>query len=62
MKEKRPLLDRMLANLGWLLGALFAAPIRPKHWTWKTELAIAASFAAIVCIAVFYYFFSEKIW
>lgn len=57
VNEKRPLLDRILANAGWLLGAMFAAPIRPKHWTWKTELAIAVGFAAIVCIAGLYYFF-----
>ena len=31
MEKKRPLLNRMLANAGWLLGAIFAAPITPKH-------------------------------
>lgn len=51
--SKRPLLDRILANLGWAMGALFAAPMRPKHWSWKTELMVCAGIMAAIFIAAF---------
>lgn len=57
MKAKRPLLSRVLGNSGWLLGVQFAAPLRPKHWGWKTELAACLVVFAVLSLLIVIYIY-----